>query len=111
MSNNFSTGEQVRKLRKKNHLSQEQLAFAAEITTAYLGQIERNEKNPTILVISKICDALGMGLSEFFAEETLPEQKIDAVTIQILNQLRDQEEEDKVIILQLIKQALKLKKR
>lgn len=111
MSKNFSIGERVRKLRMKNQLSQEQLAFAAEITTAYLGQIERNEKNPTVLVISKICDALGIELSEFFSEETIPTQKIDAVTIQILNQLRDQEEEDKIIILQIIKQALKLKKR
>lgn len=111
MDKNFSIGERVRELRLKSHLSQEQLAFAAEITTAYLGQIERNEKNPTILVVSKICDALGIELSDFFAQETIPAQKIDAVTIQILNQLKDQDEEDKLVILQLIKQALKLKKR
>lgn len=111
MNRYFSVGERVRELRLKNHLSQEQLAFAAEITTAYLGQIERNEKNPTILVISKICDALGIELSDFFTQEIVPVQKIDAVTIQILNQLKDQEEEDKIVILQLIKQALKLKKK
>lgn len=109
MSNNFSIGKKIRKLRLENHLSQEQLAFAADITTAYLGQIERNEKNPTILVVSKLCDALEIELSEFFSETSCPSQKIDAVTVQILNQLKDQDEEDKMIILQLIKQALKLK--
>ena len=110
MDKNFSIGKRVKELRIENHLSQEQLAFAADITTAYLGQIERNEKNPTILVVSKICDALAIELSEFFSNESIPEQKVDTVTIQILNQLKDQDEEDKVIILQLIKQALKLKK-
>lgn len=109
MDKNFSIGDRVRTLRKKNRLSQEQLAFASGITTAYLGQIERNEKNPTILVVAKMCDALGIRLSEFFAEESFSEQSVDAITIQILNQLKDQDEEVKLIILQLIKQALKLK--
>lgn len=110
MNNNFSIGDRVRALRKKNHLSQEQLAFAAGITTAYLGQIERNEKNPTVLVVAKMCDALGIQLAEFFAQEIVSDQEVDAVTIQILNQLRNQNEEDKMIILQLIRQALKLKR-
>lgn len=47
MDNYFSIGTRVRELRQANHMSQEQLAFASDITTAYLGQIERNEKNPT----------------------------------------------------------------
>ena len=37
MEHNFSIGQRVRELRKQNYLSQEQLALAAEITTAYLG--------------------------------------------------------------------------
>ena len=48
--------------------------MAAEITTAYLGQIERNEKNPTVAVVEKICGALGIGLAEFFSEKELPER-------------------------------------
>ena len=46
MDNNFSIGNRIRELRLRNHLSQEQLAFAADITTVYLGQLERNEKKP-----------------------------------------------------------------
>lgn len=110
MDNYFSIGTRVRELRLANHMSQEQLAFTSEITTAYLGQIERNEKNPTVSVIARICEALGMELSEFFSGETLPERKLDPVTTQILYQLKNQDEEVKNIILQLIKQALKLKK-
>lgn len=110
MDNYFSIGTRVRELRLANRMSQEQLAFASDITTAYLGQIERNEKNPTVSVVAKICEALGMELSEFFSNETFPEKKLDPVTAQILYQLRNQDEEAKIIILQLIKQALKLRK-
>lgn len=92
MDNYFSIGTRVRELRQANHMSQEQLAFASDITTAYLGQIKRNEKNPT------------------FSNETFPEKRLDPVTTQILYQLRNQDEEAKIIILQMIKQALKLRK-
>ena len=62
MDNNFSIGNRIRELRNQKHLSQEQLALSAEITTAYLGQIERNEKNPTVAVVAKLCGALGIEL-------------------------------------------------
>lgn len=65
MDKNFSIGNRVRKLRNERNLSQEQLALTAEITTAYLGQIERNEKNPTVAVVGKICMALEIELSDF----------------------------------------------
>lgn len=75
MEHNFSVGQRIRELRKQNYLSQEQLALAAEITTAYLGQIERNEKNPTVAVVEKICGALGIGLAEFFLKKNYRKKK------------------------------------
>lgn len=51
-------GENIRLLRKKRGLSQEQLAFRADINASYMGQVERGEKNPTIDVLSKIALAL-----------------------------------------------------
>ena len=45
MDNNFSIGNRIRELRNQKHLSQEQLALSAEITTAYLGADRKeNEK-------------------------------------------------------------------
>lgn len=98
MDNYFSIGKRVRELRLQNHLSQEQLALTAEITTAYLGQIERNEKNPTVSVVAKLCNALGIQLSEFFSEEPLPQKNLDPITMQILYQLKNQDEDVKIII-------------
>lgn len=75
MEHNFSIGQRIRELRTQNYLSQEQLALAAEITTAYLGQIERNEKNPTVSVVEKICRALEIGLAEFFLKKNYRKKK------------------------------------
>lgn len=111
MDNNFSIGKRIRELRLQNRLSQEQLAFSAEITTAYLGQLERNEKNPTVAVLMKVCNALDVEISEFFSERPLQQKEVDRVSMQILQQLKDQDEEVKIIILQLIKIVLKLRKK
>jgi transcriptional regulator with XRE-family HTH domain len=50
----------LRILRKQKGLSQEELAFQAEINRNYVGQIEREEKSPTIDMIEKISLVLGI---------------------------------------------------
>ncbi|MBT2293448.1 helix-turn-helix transcriptional regulator [Paenibacillus albidus] len=45
-----SIGENIRILRLKSGFSQEQLALSAGVNPAYIGQIERGEKNPTIKI-------------------------------------------------------------
>ena len=110
MDNNFSIGNRIRELRNQKHLSQEQLALSAEITTAYLGHIERNEKNPTVAVVAKLCGALGIELSDFFSQKEMPQNGLDSLTMQIVYQVKNENDEVKQFILQMIKQALKLKK-
>ncbi len=59
-------GERVRKLRKDNGLSQEQLAFKADLHRTYIGMIERAEKNITLVNIEKIAHALQVDIKELF---------------------------------------------
>ena len=54
----------LRVLRKHKGLSQEELAFQAGINRNYVGQIEREEKSPTVDMIEKIADALGISPSD-----------------------------------------------
>lgn len=61
-------GERVRQLRKEKGLSQEQLAFKAEVHRTYIGMIERAEKNITLVNIEKIANALEIDLKELFDE-------------------------------------------
>ena len=50
----------LRVLRKQKGLSQEELAFQAGINRNYVGQIEREEKSPTVDMIEKLASSLGM---------------------------------------------------
>ena len=59
-------GETVRDLRKAQGLSQEQLAFKADLHRTYIGMIERAEKNITLLNINKIAQALHVDLKTMF---------------------------------------------
>ena len=59
-------GEKVKALRKKKKLSQEELAFKADLHRTYIGMIERAEKNITLLNIEKIANALEVPVKELF---------------------------------------------
>lgn len=76
-------GERIRILRKQRGWSQETLALEAQINTSYLGQIERMECSPTIGVIQRIADALGVGCHLLIMENVLDgsEQFNDSVDI------------------------------
>lgn len=52
-------GRNVRRFRLEAKLTQEQLAFAAEIDLTYVGGIERGRRNPSVLVLARIAQALG----------------------------------------------------
>lgn len=57
-------GEAIRQLRKQKQLSQEALAFAAQIDRSHMGKIERGERNVTLLSVIKIANALECKPSE-----------------------------------------------
>ena len=50
--------QNVRARRKELALSQEELAFEAEIDRTYVSQIERSTINPSLLVLHKVARAL-----------------------------------------------------
>ena len=45
-------GSNVRRLRQDKGLTQEQLAFEAELDLTYVGGIERGRRNPSLLVMA-----------------------------------------------------------
>ncbi|MBI4647424.1 MAG: helix-turn-helix transcriptional regulator [Bacteroidia bacterium] len=58
-------GNQIRKARKKKGLSQEQLAFDADVVRSYIGGIERGERNVSFLTLIKIAECLGCDVAKF----------------------------------------------
>ena len=61
-------GINVRKFRKELGLSQEGLAFAAELHRTYISGVERGVRNPTVLVLEQIAKALKVPASRLLDE-------------------------------------------
>jgi transcriptional regulator with XRE-family HTH domain len=61
-------GKNVRRLRQQRAMLQEQLAFDAEIDLTYLGGIERGKRNPSLLVMARIAEALSVNLTKLLSE-------------------------------------------
>jgi transcriptional regulator with XRE-family HTH domain len=61
-------GRNVRRLRQQRGLTQEQLAFEAEIDLTYMGGIERGRRNPSLLVMARIAEALSVSLPKLLSE-------------------------------------------
>jgi transcriptional regulator with XRE-family HTH domain len=54
----------LKRLRKAQNLSQEELASLAGMHRTYIGMIERCEKNITLINIGKLADALKIDVTE-----------------------------------------------
>jgi transcriptional regulator with XRE-family HTH domain len=61
-------GRNVRRARQQKKLTQEQLAFEAEIDLTYVGGIERGKRNPSLLVMARIADALSVPLAKLLGD-------------------------------------------
>jgi transcriptional regulator with XRE-family HTH domain len=61
-------GRNVRRWRHQRRLTQEQFAFEAEIDLTYVGGIERGKRNPSLLVMARIADALSVPLAKLLSD-------------------------------------------
>lgn len=63
-----SFGARVRALRTSKGWSQERLAAEAKLDRTYIGGIERGERNPSLLNICRIAEALNVAVRDLFPE-------------------------------------------
>ncbi len=61
-------GANIRLLRKERGLSQETLAGEAGLAMRHLGRIERGEGNPTVAVLGKLAEVLGVRPTDFYVD-------------------------------------------
>tara|TARA_Y100001954_G_C15231509_1_gene323642 strand:- start:112 stop:375 length:264 start_codon:yes stop_codon:yes gene_type:complete len=61
-------GIALKKRRSEIGISQEELADRANLHRTYVGDVERGERNLSIVNIEKLTQALDISISEFFSE-------------------------------------------
>ncbi len=61
-------GFTIRKLREQANISQERLGYLSGLHRTYIGAIERGERNPSVLSLKKISDALNVTVGDLFDE-------------------------------------------
>lgn len=53
-------GKNVRTLRQARRMSQEQLAFEADMKRSYVSDLERGTRNPSVRALGRLAAALGV---------------------------------------------------
>ncbi|ELT94691.1 hypothetical protein CAPTEDRAFT_91955, partial [Capitella teleta] len=56
----------LKELRKGRSLSQEELAFRAGLHGSDISELEHGDRNPTLMTIDRLANALGVSIKEFF---------------------------------------------
>lgn len=108
MEKKFKYGEQLFRLRTKSHLSQENVALSADISTSYYGQIERGIANPSVETLEKICDVLGVRIYDIFYDGKSDILDPDKVAVQITHLLSGKTKKEKELIFSIVKSAAEL---
>ena len=68
-------GQQLKTLRQRRGLSQRKLAQLAGVSNATVSLIEHSRTDPSMGLLRKILDTLGVSFAEFFASETRAAEK------------------------------------
>ncbi len=63
----MNVGDELFKARKAAGLTQEELAFKANVSRNYISLLERNEKSPTVQMLLRLCKSLGIRASTIVA--------------------------------------------
>lgn len=59
-------GENLKRIRNKRELSQEQLAFQVDISREYVSRIERGKRNISLDLVGKLAEILEVKPKDFF---------------------------------------------
>lgn len=59
-------GLRIKELRQKLQLTQEKLAFKAEVDKTYLNEVENGKRNISLVNLEKVVKALEVSFNQFF---------------------------------------------
>jgi transcriptional regulator with XRE-family HTH domain len=62
----MAVGENIREIRKQKQVSQKYLAYQVGVTRHYLSMIENGVKNPSVKLVNRLAEQLGVPLDILF---------------------------------------------
>lgn len=102
-------GARIRLLRKERGLSQEALGEKGGFHFSYIGQVERGEKNISLLNLAQIAEALGVNLIQLFSyvDEKIEVTSTDNSIQEVVGMLRETTDEKIKLAKNVLKEILK----
>ena len=79
----MSVAKQITRFREERGYSVNKLANLAGISQSYLREVELGNRNPTVEVLSYICDALKISLADFFIAYCGQDTSVDSLMREI----------------------------
>ena len=103
--NYSSLGQRIRQERQKLNLTQEQLAEPADVTTAFIGHIERSERSLSLETLIKISNRLGVTVDYLLSDSYKPRDP--QMTEELLQLLDNKSPSQKRALLDIMRTIVK----
>lgn len=92
--NQNALGRRIREERQKLHLTQEQLAEKINVSTTYIGFIERGERSITLGKLTLLSNVLGVSVDYLLSDTVTPTASSnEKLWIQLLSSATEEEQE------------------
>lgn len=102
--NYMDLGQRIREERQKLNLTQEKLSEAINVSSAYIGQIERGERCPTLETLIKLSNCLGASIDYLLRESIEPSStNLSNLWVQLTQELSNDEKEMIIEMVKVIK--------
>lgn len=95
--------EKITKLREERHWSEYQLAEKSGLTQSTISSWYRKNMLPSIPSLTKICDAFGISLSQFFLENNDRTVLLNDRQLRIINMISKLDEDQQNALLLFLK--------
>jgi transcriptional regulator with XRE-family HTH domain len=97
-------GEKIREERKRQNLTQAELAEQVNVTTAFIGQIERGERKLSIDTLVSVALAFNMSL-DYLLRDMMLENNSSAIS-ELISILENQDSRQIYLIIDIVKSVL-----
>ncbi len=98
-------GVKIKEERLKRHLTQEKLAEMVDVTTAFIGHIERGERSLSLITLIKISNCLGVTIDYLLSETIVP--KDESIVEEFRSLIDGKSIETKLAVIDILKSILK----